>query len=310
MEQKALRDAIPDFLKSWNQEFGSRYPITDRMMNEYYCNSKYVIEDLSYALYDKDTYVGLLLVKEANGILPKYEDAFFISLIHIDQNYRRKKLAKTMLTNLIDKMNFYKKRRIYLGSDMDCFYPGVFVDHNEKTHQAIVHLGFQKVYNSFNLWTDQTVKLDANLNVQCATSMAEKEQILDFIKENFSYRWYVDCLNHSPHNFIYLKEQEEVIGFVRITSCKDTYLVNGLNTYKRYHTLYAIGPLGIKESYQHKGYGKEIVQFALHHAFKNGASDCIVDWTGLIEFYKKCGFKEICDIFTLYEFQIKGETDL
>lgn len=307
MEQKPIKEAIIDFLKSWNQEFGSSYPITERMMREYYLHSDYVIESLSYALYDKDAYVGLLLVKEAQGILPKYEDAFFLSLLHVDKKYRKQGIAKTMFANLVNQMEPFKKRRIYLGSDMDCFYPGVFVNQNEETHFAIAHLGFQKVYNSFNLWTDQDAKPVTTVDIQCATTMTEKDQVLEFIKSNFSNRWYLDCLKHAPHNFIYRKEKEEIIGFLRIASVEDKYLVNGLNTYKRYNKLYAIGPLGIKEAYHHKGYGKELVQFAIHYAFEKGASDCVVDWTGLVEFYKKCGFKEISDTFTLYEFQKEGE---
>lgn len=311
MEQRSIVESIPAFLNSWNEEFEDRYPITKRMMEEYYLQSKYVIRDLSYALYDNNRYVGLCLVKEAKGILPSYEDAFFLSLLHVEKRYRKQHVATQMITNLKEQMKAYKKKRIYLGSDMDCFYPGVFVDHNEETHLAFKKMGFEKVYNSFNLSTTQSVEVIKTSNILLATTKTEKDKIIRFIEENFSNRWVLDCQKHAPHNFIYMKQQEDIIGFVRIASIQDACLTNGLNTYKRYDNLYAIGPLGIREASQHKGYGKQLVQFAIHYAFENGASDCIVDWTGLIDFYQKCGFQEVCDTFTLYEFKSdKGENEL
>jgi ribosomal protein S18 acetylase RimI-like enzyme len=132
----------------------------------------------------------------------------------------------------------------------------------------------------------------------------EKQAALLLIKENFHSRWFDDVKDAEPKEFVGLFDSQEIIGFVRISHPDFRKLANSTNLYPRYRCLGGIGPLGIVSKWRGCGLGEFMVRYAVGELFEMGCSDVIVDWTGLIGFYKKCGFGEISDEFVLYELQL------
>lgn len=304
MQKISIEKGQDAFLESWNKEFHKQYPLSKRMLQEYAIDSNYVLQDESYILFDKETYVGCIVVKTAENTLEKYQSVLFVSLIHVAPSYRNRGIATAMLKELEGKKASYHKKSLYLGGDMECFFPGVFVLDNPTTHNFFFAYGFKKVYKSYNLWTNQQRKISfkhPDITFHVAKTKNEKNEILKCIKSNFSYRWYLDAKDHSTSGFVYATLDNQVVGFVKCAKLEDKKLSNGLNTYLRYQNLAAIGPLGVIEAVRSKQIGKSLVMFAVDYLFTCGASDVIVDWTGLIEFYQKCGFTSICDTFMLYE---------
>ena len=59
----------------------------------------------------------------------------------------------------------------------------------------------------------------------------------------------------------------------------------------RFSNLGGIGPLGIDPNYRKKHLGYDIVSSAVNHLIDEGAEQIIVDWTGLLEFYRHMGFE-------------------
>jgi len=97
---------------------------------------------------------------------------------------------------------------------------------------------------------------------------ADKDKVLNFVKENFSLVWANECetaFYNMPYScFIAVKDNQEIIGF----SCYDA-------SYRNF-----FGPVGVKNEYRGKGIGKELLLNALYAMRDNGYAYCIIGMVG------------------------------
>ena len=70
---------------------------------------------------------------------------------------------------------------------------------------------------------------------------------------------------------------------------------------KRFMALGGIGPLGVDTSYRNKNIGYDIVAYAHNVLIDNNVSNIIIDWTGLLDFYRQFGF----EVFKSYFYMTK-----
>ena len=76
---------------------------------------------------------------------------------------------------------------------------------------------------------------------------------------------------------------------------------------KRFVALGGIGPLGVDASYRNKHIGYDIVAYAHNVLIDNNVSDIIIDWTGLLDFYRQFGFEVFKSYFYMAKHNIKIE---
>src|SRR5699024_8165519 len=91
--------------------------------------------------------------------------------------------------------------------------------------------------------------------------------------------------------FVVLRKNNRIIGFCRINDehspmiAQNVYwapLITG--------ELGGVGPLGIDENERGQGYGLAIVEAGLAFLRQRGICHIVIDWTDLVNFYKKLGF--------------------
>jgi GNAT superfamily N-acetyltransferase len=288
------------FLDCWNKEFSENFPISNRVFTEKINVNDNIVASVGYGFLIDNCIFGLLVLKY---YLKKQKSNFaYISLIYVLPTKRNQGIGQALLDFGIafGKNNGYSK--LYVGSDPLSLFSGVFIDHNESTHEFFLKRGFTKFYKNVNLICIQPPKEQLmNRNIRLITTDKEKQAVLSMVKKNFSIRWYQDIKKATPSEFVVAYDNEEVIGFVRISHLGFPTMANSLNLHLKYANLGGIGPLGIIPSYQKKGLGKQIVQFALQVLFQLGCKEVLVDWTGLIEFYQKCGFLTISEQYIIYQ---------
>ncbi len=51
-----------------------------------------------------------------------------------------------------------------------------------------------------------------------------------------------------------------------------------------------LGPIGVSEDSRGRGYGAALLDAGLRRLHDNGVNGCVIDWTGLLDFYGKFGF--------------------
>jgi predicted N-acetyltransferase YhbS len=52
-----------------------------------------------------------------------------------------------------------------------------------------------------------------------------------------------------------------------------------------------LGPIGVSKDVRGKGYGGCLLDASLLHLHMRGIRGCVIDWTDLVNFYGKFGFK-------------------
>jgi len=305
MIKKSIKDSIDDIVFNWNEEFKNNYPLCNRHIEEKLIDSIYVVSDGSYSLYKDNQYIGTVVLKFYNGVDSKYFDIAYISLIYVAKAFRKKGYGSLLLSDAINISKRNRKKEILIGADFDNLFSGVFVLDNKLTHQFFINNKFKEHSQSFNLTTKQRPVLDNDdYTYQIVGSENERKQTLDFIKRHFSSRWYDDCKDSTSEEFVVAIENSEIIGFVRITLPTAKSLKNSTNLYLLYQFLGGVGPLGINEKKRGLGIGKNLVKFAINTLFDKGVSDVLVDWTGLIDFYIKCGFEKVSNQYIGYGLEI------
>jgi N-acetylglutamate synthase-like GNAT family acetyltransferase len=132
----------------------------------------------------------------------------------------------------------------------------------------------------------------------------DRLELLDFIKVNFSERWLKEVSENKINQVYILLHEDKIIGFVNTAFSQNHHYPNSLNLYKLFDNLAGIGPLGLAPEFQSRGLGKGFVNYILRDLFASGASEVMVDWTGLIDFYKKCGFNEVYKKYIIYSVKV------
>ncbi len=306
MERKSLTESKSLLVRRWNREFGDSYPLSLRLIKEKFIDSPATVAEAAFSDYEGEELVRTLVLKYYRGNDPKYLGSAFVSFIYVNPDFRNRGLGTELLKTAERICLRDRKTKLTIGGDPGCLFSGVFVLNNPKTHQFFLNRGYSYLYRCYNLRCDSKPILSVqDQTCKRLKTPEEKQAALRLIKENFSSRWLDDVKDADPEEFIGLFESGEIIGFVRISHPDFRKLANSTNLYLRYRCLGGIGPLGVVSKRRGRGLGEFMVRYAVGELFEMGCSDVIVDWTGLIGFYKKCGFGEISDEFVLYELQLE-----
>jgi len=125
----------------------------------------------------------------------------------------------------------------------------------------------------------------------------EKTDFLTFLNRCFPGRWEYEAIKYfekggQGREFVVLKDKDRMIGFCRINDQHSPFIAQNVYWQPLFsEPIGGIGPLGIDENERGHGYGLAIVKAAINTLRERDIQTMIIDWTSLIDFYKKLGFK-------------------
>jgi GNAT superfamily N-acetyltransferase len=294
---------MDDILIAYNQEFGKIHPIDQRLFKEKIINSEALLNSESYSLYNKQEFIACLALKRSLLLINKSK--IYISFIYVAKKHRNKGIGKEILARCIKKSAKLGYNEIIVGGDEQCIFSGVFHKNNEHTHKFLTNSGFIANYSNINLILHKKVDvtyIQDDYDYILGVTNEQKKEAIEFVKQNFSPRWVMELSETENEDIGILLDNNKIIGFIRTGTKESKKLPNSLNDYLLFENLAGIGPLGVSKEYQGKGLGIYLVNKTIHELIKNGASDVMVDWTGLDKFYLKCGFTEEYEKYTIYHY--------
>lgn len=283
----------------WNNEYGKIYPITKElfdlnMSNIYLPSSYYAVED--------DKIVGFIIGKIWNEEfrIPSYENTAWISLFYVLPKYRRLGIGSRLLEKSEEAFINVGKEVMYLGRDYHCYFPGLPID-LQVFRSFFLKNGFEYSYNTHDLIAKPDSLLpikNTDFNFELSNP-ADKDKVLEFIKKNWPGRWYKEALDYydaggdGSKYMIGKTKDGDVIAFAKVCDeqTKENQISFSLTWRARFKSLGGIGPLGVDPAYRKMHLGYDLVASSYNSLFERGASEIIIDWTGLLEFYRKCGFE-------------------
>lgn len=290
-----------EIIDLWNEEIGFIYPISSNMFNQN-INNKYLFKKGSFVVYDNNKLVGFILTKiyDNNEIISKYINTSWISLLYVVSDFRCQGIGNALLNKYEEEIKKTSVTKILVGSDIDCFFPGIPNDFDNLTdvffskrgynvsyytHDLVNHIESYKPLNKHN---DKYTYRYANKN--------DKDIVLEFFKECFYGRWYYEALEYFDDDdikeeYLIVIDDNKVIGFLRTNKNLISKISYNVMWSQRFRKLMGLGPLGVNPKYRKQGIASNLIKIALEEAKKENYSEALIDWTGLVAFYQKYGFE-------------------
>ncbi len=193
-------------------------------------------------------------------------------------------------------------RRVSLGGSLRPFVPGLPIAAGEAARAFFLHRGYAEEGAVWDVARDLAdylpapdVPTDAVLR---PVRPGEEAILLDFLAREFPGRWHFEAQEFlreggRPSDWLLLwpLHGEAPLGFCQIT------LEDSLRPLERFYPQGLprpwgqYGPLGVAQAARGRGYGAAIVDGAARHLRALGVRGCVIDWTDLVAFYGKFGFK-------------------
>lgn len=124
----------------------------------------------------------------------------------------------------------------------------------------------------------------------------DRNALDEFISREFPGRWWYEYTEFvansgriSDINILTLDGKVE--GFAWITMEDSARPLNRYYLHRYPHPWGQLGPIGVSQSIRKEGWGGYLLQFGLERLRALGVRGCVIDWTSLLNFYGKYGFK-------------------
>lgn len=302
-----------EIINLWNKEFYKIYPISEELFIR---NSLNLEKNISYvALNDNNDLVGFVLVKiwKEEFQITSYDDFCWINLIYVDPKSRRLGIGSKLLELVEKEAKKIGKKNLFLGKDYYNYFPGLPVD-LKNSCTWFEKRGFVRPYDTYDLIknidnpTLDKLKLRNDSFVYRTSTLDDKENLIDFMKKNWPGRWLKELIDYYDNGgdgkeYVIALDKDVICAFAKLGYPQSKIsLVSYSMTWKnRFEALGGIGPLGVDISYRKRNLGYDIVAFANNILIDCNVSNIIIDWTGLLDFYRRMGF----EVFKSYYYMNK-----
>ena len=293
-------EKLEEIYQIWNAEYGNIYPITAELFNR---NIENIFMKASYVAIEDQKLVGFVIGKIWHDAykIKGYDDIGWISLIYVIPKYRKLGIGSALLESSIDVFKKQGVSIVNLGKDYNNFFPGLPID-LVKYQGWFQKRGFEFTYQTHDLisrFNKNKLNIVNNHYLFTTSKGYDKDLVINFINSCFPGRWTKEAIDYYNNGgdgneyLICLNDKKEICAFCKV--CYPTTLVKHMSyshTWRaRFLALGGIGPLGVAPSYRGNHLGYDIVASAVNHLIDASASEIIIDWTGLLDFYRKLGFE-------------------
>ena len=129
----------------------------------------------------------------------------------------------------------------------------------------------------------------------------EEGALLEFLQREFPGRWrfeFEEFLRAQPgfpsarfSDYMLLWTDRGVDGFCQLTFEDSRRPLERFFPYSLPRPWGQLGPVGVSADCRGRGYGLAVMDAGLRRLRDNGVNGCVIDWTGLVDFYAKFGFE-------------------
>lgn len=297
---------IKEYVHLWNQVLGKDFPMREELFRQNSFKDINVLQNGSFmALNEQNEVVGFIIAKLFKEKLPLImkQKIGWIQVLVVHSQFQGKGIGTYLLKKAEDVFRENGVEKILLGKDVWHYFPGIPSNY-EKVKQWFKRKGYKEegeevdlIYNVQenhskkilfpSIYQDQFEILKEN----------EKEKLINFLHHEFPGRWEYEAIKYFEYGgtgreFLVLKQNKNIVGFCRINDHLSPFIAQNVYWAPLFkERLGGIGPLGIKKDFRKKGYGISIVQAAVSQLLNRDIKHIVIDWTGLVSFYEKLGFK-------------------
>ena len=240
--------------------------------------------------------LGFVSVKKSASTLysgPDQDVAHLSILAYCDPHYGVDLMSdvKSLLTNR-------GCTRLQFGQDSRHFFPGCPTDYPALSSFLTVE-GFSEGGECVDLERSlvdycNVFKIPEGDDLRVVTEK-DVPALIEFFDREFPLRWKYDTLKkieiEGPGCVFGLFHGHRVDGFALIQDRSNKAPIGGAVWHASMGKNWgALGPIGVSKELRGRGSGNALLGAALECLRDRGVDQCIIDWTGLVDFYGKHGF--------------------
>jgi predicted N-acetyltransferase YhbS len=254
---------------------------------------------------------------QVSSALPNDPDASppqvgWVDAIAVLGNHQRQGMGSALLTWAEEWLSAQGCTRFRLGGSLRPFVPGPPVElgnvaYFQKRGYAERIAGEQTWDVARDLRDYEPRAVSAGVLVGAGVELLHQHQIrsarpgdedalLDFLLREFPNRWRYEFQEFLRQNgrisdYMILLTERGVDGFAHLTFEDSLYPMDRFYVHRLPRPWGQLGPIGVSADTRGKGYGAALLDAGLRHLRDKGVRGCVIDWTGLVDFYGRFGFK-------------------
>ncbi|GIV21525.1 MAG: acetyltransferase [Armatimonadota bacterium] len=313
MQIRLLRmDDEPAVLNLWNRCMGAHFPLDSSLFEQNVLRDAHfdpqaiwVVEDAGGNLL---AYAHAKVCKEplgSAGMMPEQGWIGALAFLPGDEGLHA---ARQILQTALDWLKAQGRKRVSYGSDPAHLFPGVPAE--QTLHQQLLqqmgftiseHIAVDLVRDLADYRVPDEVeqnlhRLREEYTIRSCTP-DDVPALLRFLQKEFPGRWYYETVKRlevedTPRDILLLTHGEEVVGFCHTFHRGSKRIGPSIYWRKLLGEAYGgLGPIGLAESTRGKGLGLALLCKGVEYVKLQGAERMAIDWTDLVDFYGKIGFR-------------------
>lgn len=297
---KIYLDGIVDL---WNQELSTVFPMRKNLFEQNSFKDDNVCNESSSVVRNEEgKVIGFIVAKRWQETLdvdmPIHTG--WIQVLLVDHRYRNLGIGTQLLKHAETTLRNHGIEHVHLGRDPGHYFPGIYED-DELTHDRFAAKGYKHVGKDHDMLRtylpSEKVSApdfsDVEFGVLDETGQGD---LLAFLNRCFPGRWEYEAIKYfakggTGREFVVARKGGNIIGFCRVNDSNSPVIAGNICWAPLFtDELGGVGPLGVDAAERGQGYGLAIVEAGIAELRGRNIDHIVIDWTGLVDFYKKLGY--------------------
>ena len=301
----------PEAIALWNRALGGRFPMTGRLWQQNVdADPNYAPGDGLLARDADGALAGLVLTRlfrrfddPANADMERVRGLGWIAALAVAPEYRGQGLGGRLLRLAEERLRREGATHVRPGGSVGHFLPGP-PDDDPRALRFWERHGYRPerqvhdLRRSLRDWTPPPPALRDDPYRIGPARAGQEGAILAFLAREFPGRWRYDVAHAFARgvpagDIVVLEEPAgSVEGFLVSWHAESPLLGSAISWYPALGARYGgCGPLGIAARLRGRGLGLALVAEGVSSLHRRGVEECVIDWTTLVDFYGRLGFK-------------------
>ena len=310
----------------WNDATGNELPITERFVQFNSIDDVGVVREGRIALVEGCP-AGFVLGSAYPGVPPamRTEVAGWIEAIAVASSFQRQGIGSALLCwaekwlasqdghnddssslSIDDRpdpkltASLHSERRIVVGGGLRPFVPGPLA--NSGAEAFFLASGYVYAEEPFSWDVARSLSDYQPPPLREAPAAArpgqrgQEAELLSFLAKEFPGRWHWQAVKFLEEggrisDYMLLWTSEGVQGSCRLTYEDSVNPIDRFYPYGLPRPWAQLGSIGVSAHLRGQGMGLLLLDAGLRRLHNSGINGCVIDWTTLLDFYAKCGFR-------------------
>ena len=289
-----------DIVSIWNSACGADLAITPRFV-DYNTRPPTGAAQAGQIAIENGKPIGFVLASALpNDPQTSPPQTGWIDAIAVLSSHQKRGIGTRLLAWAEDWLRAQGCTRSRLGGSLHPFAPGYPVELGDvsffRKRGYAARVGSEHVWDVARDLIDYThAPYPIDGTIRPARS-GDENAILEFFAREFPNRWryeFQEFLRERGRlsDYQLLITNIGIAGFARVTLEDSERPLDRFYMHRLLQPWGQLGPIGVSKDARGKGYGGALLDAGLRYLHAQGVRGCVIDWTNLVDFYGKFGFK-------------------